>query len=92
MVVDLSKAKSQFLHYILSILLNAINTTGRGSTSVCLTAAVVVNRDTGDRHLEARVVILGDRGYFYLIPLFLFFTNKIIFIYFFFFFIIFFFF
>ena len=62
MVDDPSKAKSQFLHYILSISPNAINTTGRGSTCVCLTAAVVVDRDIGDRHLEVGAMILGDRG------------------------------
>ena len=62
MVDDPLTAKSQFLHYILSISPNVINTTRRGSTGVCLTAAVVVDRDIGDRHLEAWVMILGDRG------------------------------
>ena len=55
-------SKSQFLYYILSISSNAINTTRRGSTGVCLTATVVVDRDIGDRHLETGVMILGDRG------------------------------
>ena len=54
--------KIQFLRYILSISPNAINTTRRGSTGVGLTAAVVVDRDTGDRHLEARALVLCDRG------------------------------
>ena len=62
MVDDPSTVKSQFLHYILSISPNAINTTRRGSTGVCLTATVVVDRDIGDRHLETGVMILGDRG------------------------------
>ena len=62
MVDDPSTAKSQFLNYILSISPNAINTTRRGSTCVCLTAAVVVDRDIGDRHLKAGAMILGDRG------------------------------
>ena len=62
MVDDPSKAKSQFLHYILSISPNAINTTRRGSICVCLTATVVVDRDTGDRHLKAGTMTLGDRG------------------------------
>ncbi len=62
MVDDPSTAKSQFLHYILSISPNAINTTGRSSSGVCLTAVVVVDRDIGDRHLEAGAMVLDDRG------------------------------
>ena len=62
MVDDPLTAKSQFLHYILLISPNAISTTGRGSTGVCLTAAVVVDRDIGHRHLETGAMILGDRG------------------------------
>ena len=56
------QSKSQFLYYILSISSNAINTTRRGSTGVCLTAEVVVDRDIGDRHLEAGAMVLDDRG------------------------------
>ena len=56
------QSKSQFLHYILSISPNAINTTRRGSTDVCLTAEVVVDRDIGDRHLKAGAMVLGERG------------------------------
>lgn len=61
MVGDPSTAKSQFLRYIHSMSDLAILTTGKGSTGVGLTAAVVVNKD-GDKKLEAGAMVLGDRG------------------------------
>ena len=62
LIGDPGTAKSQLLRYVARIAPRGLYTSGKGTTSAGLTAAVTKDADTGSFQLEAGALVLADKG------------------------------
>jgi len=62
LVGDPGTGKSMILQYVAKIAPRGLYTSGKGSSAVGLTAAVLRDKDTGDFTLEAGALVLADLG------------------------------